>query len=258
MKTTNIINLKGGVGKTISAINIAYTLATKHNQRTLLIDNDKQANVSKFFGLHGDDVAGIAELLTQTGKNRKSTTSYIKPTQYDNLSIITSNMGLLQANRLILIDTNTSQQTRLKKALEQVASNYDYCIIDNPLDMDMGVINALVAGQDVLIPMKMDKFAFDGLKELRDVLEGIEEFNPKLNLRGCFITMQSATVAGKDGERWLRENSGLPVFAAIIRKTVKVDESTFSSEPLALSAHKQAQAAADYEALVAEYLSKGE
>ena len=112
MRVICVINLKGGVAKTISAINIAHILTVKHGKRVLLIDNDKQGNVSKFFDLHGDDMPGMAELMTRRVVNPAS---LIHSTPYTGLDVITANMSLLTANKEVLLDMSRPQQTRLKK-----------------------------------------------------------------------------------------------------------------------------------------------
>ena len=250
MKTISIINLKGGVGKTISAINIAHVLTKIHNKRVLLVDNDKQGNVSKFFGLHGYGIAGVSELMTQRGVE---TQELIKNTAYSGLDVITANMNLLSANKEVLLDVSRPQQTRLKKALDTIAGQYDYCIIDNAPDINMSVINALVASHDVLVPIKIDKFAFDGLKQLAELIEDMQEFNPSLRLRGCFITMKTPYSVNVQGVEWLESSTNFPIFKTAIRKTTKVDETTFNGMPL-LEYSKNSTAAQDYVKLVAEYL----
>lgn len=251
MKTISIINLKGGVAKTVSAINIAYVLAAVHGMRVLLVDNDKQGNVSKFFGLHGDDVEGIAELITKKGIDIKT---LIKNTAYSGLDVLTANMNLLNANKEVLLDVTRPQQTRIQKALAGIEPLYDYCVIDNAPDINMSVINALVASEDILVPIKIDKFAFDGLDQLIEQIEDVREFNPSLRLCGCFITMFQQNNINIQGNSWLESNTDYPLFKTCIRKTVKVDETTFNGKPL-LAYSKNCTAARDYEALVAEYLS---
>ena len=95
MKTISIINLKGGVAKTISAANTAHILATVHHKKVLLVDNDKQGNASKLFGLHSYDDMSITDVLT----NRSARlVDIIRPTQFAGLDLLPANMTLLQAN----------------------------------------------------------------------------------------------------------------------------------------------------------------
>ena len=251
MKTICIINLKGGVAKTISAANIAHVLACVHNKTVLLVDNDKQGNVSKMFGLHSYDFPTISELLTDRDANIHE---IITPTQYKNLDIIPSNMTLLRANMKIMLDTRRPQQTRLRDALKTVAGDYDYCVIDCAPDLNISTINALVAAKDVLIPIKIDKFAFDGLAELEEQINNTrEDLNPVLIMRGCFVTSYQNNEVNRQGEAWLREQSGYPIFKTHIRRTEKVDESTFANKPI-LEHSPRCGAARDYIALVNELL----
>lgn len=250
MKTISIINLKGGVAKTISSINIAYTLVAKHGKRVLLIDNDKQGNTSKFFGVHGYEDASIAELLTERKADARSV---IKQTEYEGLDIIPANMNLLRADKEILLDVSRPQQTRLRKVLSRIEDDYDYCIIDNAPDINMSVINALVASHDVLVPIKVDKFAFDGLEQLVEQIEDVEEFNDEIVFRGCFITMYQRNNVNTQGGEYLASSTDYPLFKTMIRKTVKVDETTFAGKPLL--DYKKSTAGEDYESLVEEYLN---
>jgi len=261
MRVINIINLKGGVAKTISAINIAFILAEQQGKRVLLIDNDKQGNTSKFFGLHSYDDLSIADVLTN--KDLNTLWSALKDTGYGaaggGLHLLPSNMNLLRADKEILLDVARPQQTRLRKALQALDNagcNFDYAVIDNAPDLNMSVINALVAADDVLIPIKVDKFAFDGLDQLREQIEETREFNERLRIAGCFITMYARNNVNAQGSDYLSGNIGLPVFSTVIRKTVKVDETTFAGVPLPIYAPK-CTATKDYEALVSEYLYGG-
>jgi chromosome partitioning protein len=251
MKTISIINLKGGVAKTISAANIAHIMAVIHNKKVLLIDNDKQGNASKIFTLHSYDKPSVAEVLTNRGVNLQG---IITPTKYQNLDLIPANMHLLKANLEVMLDSTRPQQTRFRTALKAVSSIYDYCIIDNAPDINISTINALVASDDVLIPIKIDKFAFDGLKELKEQIDNTsEELNPSICLKGCFITCFQRNDVNKQGEEWLYNQTDYPVFRTHIRKTEKVDESTFAAMPI-IEYSRHCGAATDYIKLVSEYL----
>ena len=253
MKTISIINLKGGVAKTISAANFAHILAVIHNKRVLLVDNDKQGNASKMFGLHNYEKPSVAELMTTRGVKIEE---IIAKTQYENLDVIPANMTLLKANLEVMLDTTRPQQTRFKTALRTIEEKYDYCIIDNAPDINISTINALVASDDVLIPIKIDKFAFDGLAELKEQIENTkEDLNPDLCLKGCFVTSYQKNDVNEQGEEWLKNQKEYPVFDTHIRRTEKVDESTFATIPI-IEYSIRCGAARDYLMLVEEYLKK--
>ena len=182
MKTISIINLKGGVAKTLTADSMAHVLATFHNKRVLLVDNDKQGNTSKAFGVHSYDDKSISDVLTA---RRLDPREVIKKTRFENIDVMPANMTLIRANMEVLMDSTRPQQTRLRSALNAIAEEnfYDFCIIDNAPDINISTINALVASDDVIIPIKIDKYAFDGLEELKEQIEDTrDDLNPRLRL----------------------------------------------------------------------------
>ena len=185
MRILSVINLKGGVAKTISSVAIAHLLAEK-GFRVLLVDNDKQGDASRGYRRRDEDGAGIDEIMTA---RRPDMGSLIQHTDFPGLDIITANMKLLKANLEVLLDQTRQQQTRLKKALEQVRDQYDFCVIDNAPDINISTINALVASNDVIVPLEVDDNTTEGLAELAEQIEFTrEDLNPALTFRGCFIT----------------------------------------------------------------------
>lgn len=251
MKVLSIINLKGGVAKTISSVNMAHILATVHGFKVLLIDNDKQGNTSKIMNRHDYQHKGTAEVMTQRGIDPAEV---IRHTDYDGLDIITANMNLLTANLEVMLDQSRPQQTRFKKFLEGIRSEYDYCIIDNAPDINISTINALVASDDVMVPITIDDFAIDGLAELKEQIENTrEDLNPALRFCGCFVTQYDRTnEADTQGEDYLK-TLNFPLFTTHIRKTPKMKPSTFARKPI-IEYSSRCGAAYDYKALVGEYL----
>ena len=114
MVTISIINLKGGVAKTLTAVNMAHILAAVHNKRVLLVDNDKQGNASKMFGLHSYEEKSVADIMTEKRPNMQE---IIAPTQYSSLDLIPANMNLLRANLAVMVDNTRQRETRFKKAV---------------------------------------------------------------------------------------------------------------------------------------------
>lgn len=140
MKTISIINLKGGVAKTLTADSMAHVLATFYNKRVLLVDNDKQGNTSKAFGVHSYDDKSISDVLTA---RRLDPREAIKKTRFQNIDVMPANMTLIRANMEVLMDSTRPQQTRLRSALNTIAAEnfYDFCIIDNAPDINISTIN---------------------------------------------------------------------------------------------------------------------
>lgn len=253
MRTLAIINLKGGVAKTISSVNMAYIFA-KDGQRTLLIDNDKQGNASKIMKRHSYEHKTAADMLLDVADRKDfNAEEYIQHTEYENLDIITANMELLMAEKKIMLEAGKARETRMRKALQQLKDRYDYCIIDNAPDINTATINAMVAADDILVPVTIDRFALDGLAELKDSIEDAKEWNPNLKMRGCFITQyERQNEADQQGREAIEQIMGFHVLDTQIRRTPKVKQSTFAQQPLPMFSPR-CSASLDYERLTTEY-----
>lgn len=252
MKTISIISLKGGAAKTTTAVNMAYILAAVHKKKVLFIDNDKQGNASKTFDRYDtEDKDTIARAMLEKDLD---IFHIIKKTNYKGIDIITANMDLLEANLRTVVDTGRQQQTRFKKALAAVSSNYDFCIIDNAPDINMSIINALVMTNDVIIPIFMDRYSFDGLNILLEQIgQAQEDFNETLNFAGCLVTQYQNNDVNNMNIQKLQAR-GLPMYTQKIRRTEKkVSESTFAKMPL-VEYSVRCGAAQDYKKFVLEYL----
>lgn len=253
MKTISIINLKGGVAKTTTSLNMAYALTLK-GYKVLLVDNDKQGNASKTVGIYNTEEKSISDVLT----NRKlEAAAVIQKTTVENMDGISANLSLQRAMFEVQMDTLAPQHNRLKRLLDTVAGNYDYCIVDNAPDINVAIVNALVAADEVIIPVKIDEYAFDGLAELLEQVQAVKDgMNSALKLRGCLITCFQRTDADKQGEEYLRTVEGLHVFSTHVRYSPKVVESTFVRKPVMAYSEKSG-AAIDYAAFIDEYLEGG-
>ena len=131
MRIISIINLKGGVGKTTTAINMAMILAHVHGRKVLLVDNDIQANITRFFGKHNYDAQSIEDIYRE---EHVDIHSIIQPTTVVGVEvdIVPSNMNMDAAVIDLLKDEKQEQTGKLRAALDQAATEYDFCIIDNP------------------------------------------------------------------------------------------------------------------------------
>lgn len=251
MRTLNICNLKGGVAKTTTVINLAYALAKTHKKRVLVVDNDKQGNASSFFGVHSYEEPSTADLLTGAKRAKEA----IKKTIYERIDVIPANMNLLRAEQAVLTDTENPQQTRFAEALAEVAGDYDYCIIDNAPDAGMGTLNALVAGDDVIIPVKIDQMTFDGVDVMLDVIGQVKaNFNEKITFQGCVITSFRGNDVNKQGAELLGNDAKYKLLQSRIYWTPKVDEASFEKETV-LEYSPRSWAARGYKKLAEEYLT---
>lgn len=251
MRNIAFLLLKGGIGKTTSAVNFAYLLGVKKHKKVLLIDLDQQGNTTQLFGCDSKNRYTLSDLLVD---NSIDIREVIQSTRYPEIDVIGSDSSLIKANQEILIDEKNPQQERLSRHLEKIKDEYDYCIFDCPTATTMSTLNALMCTDDVLCPVKIDRYAFDAIVESINLINEMKEYNPKLNFVGSFITMYQKTALCNSGVEELAANSAVKLFDTKIRSTTKAGESTFYA-PLCDYAPR-ATATEDYIKLVNEYLRR--
>lgn len=247
MKVVSFINRKGGPGKTTTAVNTSYILATNHAKRVLLVDNDYQGNATDHFGFSKDEINTIADVLLQDDYDIYDA---IYSTQYKNLDLLGANMRLLSANLRIITDQERRQEIILRTALEKIKDRYDYCIIDNGPEINISVINALMASDEVIVPVKIDDYSFSGLANIVQQIEDAKALNTGIMFKGCLVTQFARNDINLNGKAELKRR-GYPVFNTHIRRTEKVDESTFYKKPIT-EYSPRCGAAKDYIAFVKE------
>ena len=185
MRTVSFINFKGGVGKTTVSTNFAYAIfcmLRDSGVRILFIDNDKQGNASDWF--EADRQYGtIANVLMGDVPVRK----VIQHTRYECIDLIAADTGLMEANAHLLEGENGNEAVILREALQEVAGDYDLCIIDNPPDINMSVLNALSITDDVIIVTFPEKDSLAGAKEILGHIKQVKKFNRGLTLSGILV-----------------------------------------------------------------------
>ena len=250
MKTLTFINIKGGVAKTTSALAFATLLAKEKQQRVLVLDCDKQGNATSTL-TNRDEIAGLTTADLLLDKNADVREAILK-TEYG-VDLIPADFSMLEANRKVLFET-TAREFRLRRHLERISKDYDWCIVDCPPDINIGVTNALTASDSVLIPIRADHYGFDGLSYTFDAVSEAQESNPDLKIAGCFLTMlQSNTllaIAARVSLSSVKEYE----MSAYIRNSTKAGESTFNA-PLPISSPRSA-VTEDYRALLDEFLKR--
>ena len=255
MRTAAVVNLKGGVGKSTTAINLALIMVKVFKKRVLLVDNDIQANVSKFFSVHSYDYKSMENVLRDEGTIAEDV---IRSSGRYGLDIIPANMNLDAAAVDLMLDQEANQMTKLKDVLQQVEDRYDYCFIDCPPGVGINVLNALVAANDVIIPIKADKNALDGMEELTEVIEEVRPYNPGLSLVKCLVTMFTNDISVVKGEEALQK-SEYSTFTTHIRYSKKVIDWTYEKGKSLVEVTPRSAATRDYKNLALEYmdLTKG-
>lgn len=249
MKKTSVVNNKGGVGKTTTTVNISHILSQHFNKKVLLIDLDPQGNATKFLEMQHHNIT-IANILTE----RIDIRSAIYHTAYKNLDIITANETLKDALEFISQDDNIIEKNMiLKNALSQVQHEYDFCFIDNAPALTIGTENALVASDEVIVPLNIDIYSFWGLNQITDLIQTARETNPDLLFRGCLVTKYVKGETSAEYREGLKNQENYPVLETYIRDTEKMRESTFCKEPIT-EYSRRSSAGVDYMKLAKELM----
>lgn len=249
MRTTAILNLKGGVAKTVTVVNMAAILARIHHKRVLVVDADAQGNTTEFFGGSVPGHETFATMLRQM-----KTEDPAQATNLHDVWMIAADDSLMDLD-LSSIKTAEADPNCLMRYLTKTAAKaFDHVLIDCPPAFNAAAAAALLAADDVVIPIKLDAFSLRGMANLMRQIQNMRRINPQLRVAGVLPTMWYKADAIKDAERQLRL-SDLHVFP-YIRQSSKVDDSTFAQRPLIFSSPR-CGAAVDYKRFVKSYLEGG-
>lgn len=224
-KIVGVANQKGGVGKTTTAVNLAYALRLL-KKKTLLVDADPQGNATSAMGVEKTRVkAGTYEALS--GEDPKK--SVVK-TKYGDL--MPSNKALAGAT-VELVDV-PEREYILRKALEKLKDSYDYIIIDCPPSLELLTLNALVAADTVLVPVQCEYFALEGLSDLMGTVRLIKRrLNPSLDVEGVVLTMfDSRTNLSMQVAAEVKKFFKEKVMRTVIPRNVRLSEAPSHGKPV--------------------------
>lgn len=244
MKTISIINNKGGVGKTTTALNFGYELAVNFGKRVLFVDLDGQGSLSQI--LQQEDIpyqTTVADVLLGKVAAKKA----ICETPYENLHIIPAGSSLDD------IYESLTSDIVLKDALYALEDEYDYCIIDNAPAISIGTYNSLMASDEVLVPMCIDVYGFWGLNRITNVIQEVRQKNQSLYFLGCLITQYEKNDLTQNVKQQLENQENYPIFDTAIRRSKKVCSSTFERQPISIHS-KRSATSVDYHKMTKEYL----
>lgn len=247
-KVIAIVNQKGGVGKTTTAVNLCTVLAQK-GKKVLLIDEDPQGNATSGLGVEKGAEKSIYDVLI----NETSFEDVIKKTSIKNLYLCPSNINLAGAE-VELVNT-ISRESKMKEKIEEIQDNFHYIIIDCPPSLGLLTINALTAANSIMIPIQCEYYALEGVGQLINTVNLIKrQLNKDLYIEGVVLTMNDArtnlsTQVINEVKKYFKDN----VYKTIIPRNVKLSEAPSYGMPITAYAPRS-KGAKCYEKLANELL----
>lgn len=254
MRTIAIMNNKGGVGKTVTAINLADILVHDYGKRVVLADCDGQANLTRFYlpQFDGETATTMSDVLMGTAE----------PVWSEDLIPLEPRLGLLPADaslydldrRAIQDGNGTPEKLVWFTRAARMDDGADFMIFDCPPGFTLASVGALMSADEVVIPMIMDGFGFSGMADLTAQVASLRRARHGLRIAGVLVTQWHNSPVVTQGEALLRQMR-VPVFETVIRRTDKVAESTMDRTPVTQYSRHSA-AARDYRSWVEEYLGE--
>ncbi len=229
-----IVNQKGGVGKTTTAINLASSLALA-NHSVLLIDSDPQANTTGGLGFRRQEEHELQRLSIYDVLLGSTTLEEASlETAVPRLTLVPSSRSLIGAT--IELVAMERREFRLRESIQLVAHKYTFILIDCPPSLDLLTLNALVAADGLIVPLQAEYFALEGVSELISTLDRVASaFNPQLGLEGVLLTMyDDRTNLSQQVAQNLREFFGTKLFKTTIPRNIRLAEAPSHGQPVAL------------------------
>ena len=252
-KIIAVTNQKGGVGKTTTAVSLAYFLSKK-NRKVLLVDFDPQGNATSSLGLDKDkleitildplnDVVDLSDVIIKT--------------EFDKISIAPSTAKLADAEPGLAKLSIQERFVQLKRVLSQVRKNYDYIVIDSPPSLSLLTVNALVAADFVLLPVQAEYFAMEGLTQLLNTIKLIRSngLNPTLEILGVLMTMVAKNTLARQVVEQVQEYFPGKVFRTVIPRNVRLAEAPSFGMPIGVY-DKLSKGARAYKAVTNEVIER--
>lgn len=250
-KTVSILNQKGGVGKTTTAVNLSAAIGAR-GKKLLLADIDPQGNSTSGYGINKREIKKSSyEVLT----GEISAEEAIIETEFEGIDLIPANMNLAGAE-LEIIDMK-NRESLLKNALASVWERYDYIFLDCPPSLGLITLNALTASDTFLVPIQCEYYALEGLSQLMSTARKIKQmYNPYLELEGVLLTMYDGRLnltqqVVAEVKRFFPKK----VYSSVIPRNVRLSEAPSFGQPI-IYFDKNSKGAVAYSSLCDEFLAQ--
>lgn len=247
----SVTNQKGGVGKTTTAVSLAYYIA-KSNKKTLLIDFDPQGNATSGLDI---DKKNLKATMTDVIMGNAKLSDVILPTAYKGFFVAPTLAYLADAEvKLAQADKRFS---RLRDAIQEIEANYDAIIIDCPPSLSLLTVNGLVASKYIILPVQAEFYALEGLGQLLETMKLVRKaMNPTLDLLGVLTTMMdSRTTLSKQVYEEIKRYFPGKVFTATIPRNIRLAEAPSHGLPIG-AYDKFSKGARAYKAFSKEVMSR--
>jgi chromosome partitioning protein len=246
----SVVNQKGGVGKSTSAVNISSYLG-QSGFRTLLIDLDPQSNATSGLGIYPED---IKKSTYDAIINFEVPAKTVLKTNYENLDIMPSSEKLSGAE--VELVSNFKREYRLKDIIDQISNEYDYILIDCSPALGLLTVNALTASSEVLIPLQCEYYALEGIARLLKTVDLVKHnLNKDLEISGVALTMYTKTRLSDQAVKEIRKYFPGKVFKTIIPRNVRLAEAPSFGKPI-LSYDPGCRGARAYGSLTKELIGR--
>ncbi len=250
-KTIAIINQKGGVGKTTTAVNLSAAVGAL-GKKVLLCDIDPQGNSTSGYGINKREIGSSAYDVLINGVSTKDA---IIHTKFKNVDVLPSDIHLAGAEvELIGMER---RESRLKTALAGVWENYDYVFLDCPPSLGLITINALCASDSFLVPIQCEYYALEGLAQLMNTVRQIKRlYNPRIELEGVLLTMYDGRLnLTNQVVEEVKKFFPKKVYKSTIPRNVRLSEAPSFGEPV-LYYDRNSKGALAYNDFAEEFLKK--
>lgn len=257
MKTFAIVNRKGGVGKTTTAIELSYILATQYGRRVLLIDADSQANATGVLRPVGELLGDLDCLAAVLRGAEPYCENVIFTTDVPRLLLLPAGEDLDRLDMDCTVGRETPNFTALREFCSVLAEDdaYDVVVIDCPPYYSVSCINAILACGSVIIPTDCSVWSAVGMGRLVDQIDDLRKLSPDLHVAGALVTQWRRYDSVREAETYMRDHGPVPVFDTVIRRTDKVPESGWARQSVQQWS-PFSSASRDYRAWVAELVEK--